>query len=249
MVKLTVVILLALGFTVSQSLRVKRSRITARNPYNGTVDCHDRDVIDQASLRMLFYGDRKSWLPLSADDMVNRFCVRTKEAEAQVRAYAKKCLKPFAKQVIGMIVYAAGRQMKKYCDNEVNQATIIRHSQCSKDKDFEPVHKCLDTFVLKLESIRDSIQNLDLKLPYTCCQFHQYKECIVRETRNLGCGSESIEFAKSFIDEVSSDALDLTCINYEEGNANCDKLAPLALNAVRFSVSIVPPLVDIYTAL
>lgn len=176
------------------------------------------------------------------------FCPRLKQAEQIIKAYGRKCFKPFPKQVIGLLIYGSTKETKIRCDTEEGRATFIGHSTCTKDQYVEPSHRCMNTFVRSLESVRDTMNNKDLKVPFICCLFHKFQDCVVTATAKY-CNHEQVVYTNKSISDTVSDMFDLTCNNYQYGSPNCDKLPAIKLSSVQTSKSFLPPMVDIYTDL
>ncbi|KAI1286859.1 hypothetical protein HDE_10467 [Halotydeus destructor] len=217
---------------------------------NVTVDCDNYDGFEEAGLKLLTYGDRDKWFAMSKEDAVENVCPRTRLAVQRVRTFAKQCLRPFAGQVVGLIVDGVTNQLNATCDSVESLANHVRLQQCTLDKDREDVHKCSDQYIRELEAIREDINNSnkDLKLGYVCCHFHKFKNCIVRETARLGCDAEAVQHAEDMVVGTAMAANSLTCNRYGEGSASCGQLEPLRLGSVPGSRSIISALADIYAA-
>ncbi|KAI1286860.1 hypothetical protein HDE_10464 [Halotydeus destructor] len=242
--KLTAVLVIAalVGCSYGASTRRKPTRDN-----NATVDCDNIDVMDEAARTMSTFGDRTVMAPLTVNDLHSHFCPKVKSAVATVRGYVRKCFKPFPKQIVGLILYGITRELKKNCETEEGKV-FVRHSQCSRGKNHERVHQCADQYVLEAEAIRDTVDNLDMKLPYSCCYYYKFKQCAVRESGNLGCNAAAQKYVYDSLTFATEDALDLICKNYEEHSGNCDTLAPLKTKSLAKSKSFIVPLVDIYTS-
>lgn len=78
--------------------------------------------------------------------------------------------------MIGLLIYGSSKETKQRCESEEGLKKQVFHSQCTKNQDYEPVHQCMDAYVRQLEAIRDTVSNLDLKLPYTCCYYYEFKQ-------------------------------------------------------------------------
>lgn len=152
----------------------------ARNPSNITVDCSDRERMDRAALEMTIYGDRDHVMPLTDAAALSDHCPRLKAAELVVKAYSRQCFKPFPQQVIGMLVKGNAQELKKRCSTPEGRAEFVGYAQCTPQINWDAAHTCMDTYIRQLEATRDTVTDLDKKLPYTCCYFHKFKKvCII----------------------------------------------------------------------
>lgn len=77
--------------------------------------------------------------------------------------------------MIGLLIYGSAKQTKKRCETDEDINELVSKAACTIGQNFEPIHQCMDKYVRQLESVRDTVDNLDLKLPYTCCHFHELK--------------------------------------------------------------------------
>lgn len=195
-----------------------------------------------------FIGDRDNWFPFNEKAAVEDFCPRLRQANQIIKAYARKCFKPFPKQVIGLLIYGSSKETKIRCDTEQGRAKCIGHVQCTKDQNHEPTHLCMDTFIRSLESVRDTMDDKDLKIPYSCCLFHEFRDCVGVAVQKY-CGQKHVTYLNVSIAAIVDDMFDLTCTNYEYGNANCNKLPSIKLASNKISKSFLPPIVDIFTNL
>lgn len=205
--------------------------------------------MDQAALEMTIFGDRAHELRIAPGAVENDHCKRIKGVENIVRSYARKCFKPFPKQVIGLLVYGNSKELKKRCDTEQLRADYSKHSQCAVGATIEKLHQCMDQYVIDVESVRDTVTDLNLKMPYVCCQTHALRRCLKRHLSKQGCPNESINYIDSLVAGTVEDVVDLTCQGYEFGSGKCQAMAPLSKNSVKQSISYLPALVDIYTNL
>ena len=159
-------------------LNVSSSSIGRRQykDLNITVDCNDLDRMDRAALTMTSYGDRSNSKPRAPIEVFRDYCPKIKEASNIVKAYARTCFKPFPRQVIGLLVRGNLKEIKHLCESKEERQLFSKHSQCLKNFDPENVHKCMDRYIIDAESVRDNVHDLDLKLPYSCCAFWDFKQ-------------------------------------------------------------------------
>lgn len=143
---------------------------------NITVDCTDLERMDLEALSMTSYGDRSNSKPLTATEVSTELCPKLRKSSNIVKFYTKSCFKPFPRQIIGLLVRGNQRVLKKMCDSNEERQLFATHSQCLKNYDPENVHKCMDKYIISVESVRDNVHDLDLKLPYSCCSFWEFKK-------------------------------------------------------------------------
>lgn len=213
------------------------------------MDCNDSRRMNQAALEMTIFGDRAHPIALPVSSVDQDHCQRIKGVENIVRSYTRKCFKPFPKQVIGLLVYGNSKELKKRCDSAAAQAEYSKHAQCATGPTIEKLHQCMDNFIIDVESVRDTVTDLNLKMPYVCCQTHVFRRCIKRHLTNQGCPEDSINYVDLLVSGTVEDVIDLTCKGYEFGKGKCQTMPPLTKNGAKQSISYLPALVDIYTNL
>lgn len=157
---------------------VNTSTIKYYREVNATVNCNDLGQMDRAALAMTSYGDRSNSQPLTPEQVYEELCPKLNKSSRIIKAYAKTCFKPFPRQIIGLLVKGNLRELRKLCSSEEERYLFSKHSQCLQDFDPENVHKCMDNYIIDVESIRDNVHDLDLKLPYSCCIFWDFKQVI-----------------------------------------------------------------------
>lgn len=205
--------------------------------------------MDQAALEMTIFGDRGHDLLVPVPAVDTEHCKRIKGVESIVKSYAKNCFKPFPRQVIGLLVSGNSKELKKRCETEEQRAEYSRNTGCSTGPTIERLHQCMDQYVIDVESVRDTVTDLDYKMPQVCCQTHAFRRCIKRNLVKHGCPEETVTYIDSLVSGTVEDVIDLTCKGYEFGSGKCQTLPKVTKNAAKKAVSYLPALVDIYTSL
>lgn len=117
----------------------------------------------------------------------------------------------------------------------------------------EAAHKTMDGYIDVLETARDSVDDKDLMIPYSCCYWNVMRKKLIEAIRP-NCNTESETYLTAFVDGVVEDVLDLNCNTFEYGSQKCDKLIaekPIvaAANKTTRAKSFLIPLSDIFTNL
>lgn len=89
----------------------------------------------------------------------------------------------------------------------------------------EEVHQGMDRFIDIVETVRDTVQESDLKVPYVCCYVYDMRNRILDKiiSRNI-CTQDSVTYVKNLIDGAFHDALDLACGPHVMGSSKCKSL-------------------------
>ena len=144
------------------------------------VSCSDwRSRIDKDGTVVFIAGDRSLIVPRSIPE-VDNFCSKILDSINSIRIVSRACLKPYPKQILGLLVYGTRNQIKKICSNDAEKNQIIRYSSCMLNTTaYNKIHDTMDDFIKLTEYIRDEVPDPNKHLSYVCCYYQDFKEVII----------------------------------------------------------------------
>ena len=217
----------------------------------------DIKTMDKCAVTVMVFGRRDVYLPVNNKEMVPH-CKEEFDAEKCVKDYARKCLKPLQKQLIGVIMLGASQVIKQRCTPSGTQE-YLSHYKCIK-KTIPELHNCMDQLVVSLEEI--SKRSVEQRIPSACCSFSRYISCSTRPVRQMCKDDPTAEnyIAVKMIKGYASEVLDLACQGFDLGGEKCNKLSlpdggfnevnaslQQYRNVTDRSFSLLPPFIDIFT--
>ena len=211
-----------------------------------------RNDIDKAASVLFLAGDRVHKVPKTLADVDRLYCNRHTTAIETVRDITRACLKPFPKQVIGLLTFGSRKEVRSCCKSESEKKQLLESMQCFDKSNLELLHDSFDDFILKIEGIRDSISQDHLKMPHACCAYNSY----IIHLRSLfqnRCSGQSLDYLLNMTDRKVKDAFELVCSGYSANEmdkcANLNKQSPVTVrkSGKPSAKSVILPLVDIYT--
>ncbi|RWS04218.1 secreted salivary gland peptide-like protein [Dinothrombium tinctorium] len=213
--------------------------------------------MDRCATVVFVFGRRDVYLPKNQKEMVPH-CQEEFEAEDCVRSYARRCLRPFPRQLIGVILLGASKVIKERCTPEGTKE-YLTHYTCIK-KTIPKLHDCMDQLVVSLQAIVQ--KPADTRIPTACCAFSRYIACSIKPIRKMCPEDATAEeyIAVKMIKGYASEVLDLACQGFEIGNERCNKITipdggfqekngelVLVKNITDKPLSLIPPFTDIFT--
>jgi len=215
----------------------------------------DKRKMDKCAVSVFVFGRRDVYLPKNEPEMVPH-CEEEFEAEDCVRSYARRCLRPFPRQIIGVILMGASQVIRQRCSPEGTKE-YLSHYKCIK-RTIPKLHDCMDQLVVSLDEIIKKPS--DQRIPSACCSFSRYITCSVRPVREECKADPKAEdyIAVKMIKGYASEVLDLACSGFD-----ADKCSKMVLpdggfkfedgkmirtrNVTERSQSLIPGFIDIFT--
>ncbi|RWS24475.1 hypothetical protein B4U80_06470 [Leptotrombidium deliense] len=213
--------------------------------------------MDKCATVVFVFGRRDVYLPKNQKEMVPH-CQEEFDAEDCVRSYARKCMRPFPRQLIGVILLGASKVIKQRCTTEGTKE-YLTHYNCIK-KTIPKLHDCMDQLVGSLQAIVK--KPAETRIAMACCSFSRYISCSSKPIKKDCPGDPTAEdyIAVKMIKGYASDVLDLACQGYDVGTERCNKLQlpdggftekngqlVLYKNMTDKPLSLIPPFTDIFT--
>lgn len=220
------------------------------------VDCNNwKDDIDKASSVLFLAGDRDMVVPKTADDVDDFYCKRHTSSIETVRKISRVCLKPFPKQVIGLLLFGSREELRECCQSNVKKQQFFESLKCFEGKSTQKrLHDSFDQFILKIEGIRDSVPEDHLKIPHACCAYNSYMVHL-RSLFQDKCSKTSLDYLLNMTDRKVKQAFELVCAGYtssdpwKEKCSDLNEQSPVRTNSSGkpTAKSVILPLVEIYT--
>jgi len=264
---LIALVVLAIGLAVAQRRgKKKKNQDANHDSHHGTGGNNNGTckvkVMDDCGATVFVFGKRNVYLPVNEQEMVPH-CAEEFEAETCIKNYARRCLPPFARQLVGILLLGASQVIKQRCTPQGTRE-YLSHRTCIKNT-ITRLHDCMDQLVSSLDAI--SSAPADDRIPMACCAFGRYTHCSrqpIRESCLADDPTAEEYIAVKMIKGYASEVLDLACQGYEWGHEKCNEVkipdGALALregkliqvdNSTKFkkSASLLPPFINIFTKL
>lgn len=219
-----------------------------------TVSCRNyRSRLGTFARTLFVAGDRSMVLPKTVEEVDENFCKSIGNSITRIREISNSCLKPFAKQVTGMLIFGARKQHRKICKSTEDKKKILKYSVCLREQQLLLLHDSMDEFIDYIEAVRDDVQDYNLKIPYCCCYYQEFKRSMQVKFAPY-CDKNAIDYTVDIVDGMMKDIMDLGCHTWEYNSNNCKSLLsnkPLSIKNLKKqrSRSILVPLIDIFTSL
>ncbi|XP_053211977.1 uncharacterized protein LOC128395559 isoform X2 [Panonychus citri] len=165
------------------------------------------------------------------------YCKRGKSALKTVTHFGK-CLKPFPRQVMGIIIHGGKKTLKEYCNATKGRTEILKHLECVTPETSQIFYTSLEHGFRRLDYISDHVKDEDL-LSTICCTFHLiYGQTLDLVRHHCSKSPDStVKFIRTIVDNIAKDVLDLGCSKWSSLNS-CDVQLSQIMATLR---SIQPP--------
>jgi hypothetical protein len=214
--------------------------------------------MDWIASHLFLVGDRSLVVPSSLQEVSDNFCPKIQENIEKIREIARSCLRPFPKQLVGVMLFAIKRVNREICSSKQEKDFIVQHLSCVRDQNkMEQVHVLMDDFVKFAHYVHSNVSDTNKKIPFICCQYLQLMQDLDKRLSNW-CKREAIDYVINMIDKMMSDCTDMICPQYVKPGSltapdgKCRRFMtnnPVPLNPKVKSptLSMLPPLIDIFT--
>jgi len=211
--------------------------------------------MDRQASKLFLIGDRSLVVPTTVDQVSQEFCPRILDSIESIKAIARSCLKPFPKQLVGIMLQAIRKVNKEICSSKEEKETVIKHLSCVKDSNrLEQVHVLMDDFIMFAHSVQRNVTDQTKKIPFICCQYMNLLNDLESKISNW-CDRDSIDYVLNMIRRMMSDATDIVCPQFvkqgsEKEGGKCHRFWKdnhLVVSNTKLTLSMLPPLVDIFT--
>lgn len=229
-----------------------------RSTTEPSIDCSKwRELFDSGSAILSMAGDLEDTpIPPTMEAMEKSYCKRHLDTTVFMKEIARLCLKPFPKQVAGMAIHAARREIKRQCNDRSEKEKLFKSMACLRNQQAKRVS--INLYRKLIRSIvyaRDFIGNETLQIPYTCCSHHEFVTLSKERLLAAGCKADDVDYVIKSNENKVKESMDLVCSNWPQGSEKCANLLsqhPIdndVLKSVQLPKSNVLPLVDILTGM
>lgn len=245
--KATIVCILIISFFTSSQVNGKKN------------NCRNwRNQIDLFASKLLMVGDRSLIIPKDVNEVSTIFCPKIRQNIEQVKEIARSCLKPFPKQLVGVILFAIKKVNRDICSSTKEKEFIASSLECVQDVNrMESVHELMDDFVRFSHFVHRNISDVNKKIPFICCQYLKFLHKLEKRLTPW-CKREAIDYVVNMIQKMMVDATDIICPtytrpgSYSDPNGRCYQFLqnhPVNINSSSRleTLSVLPPLVDIFS--
>jgi len=181
--------------------------ITATNGQNVQNCDVSQELAEKNFHRFLFYGDRDAYFPSNEND-VTKYCHMV---QANVNNYTQftRCLKPFPKQIFGLVAKGFKKYTKTRCASPKWRKQFVDFGNCVKSNKLEEnLHGCVDKATLMNEFIEHKVKS-NHKTSMACCVTQVMSNCF--RAKSKVCGNELSAFPFHMINEPIAEVFELMC--------------------------------------
>lgn len=149
-----------------------------------TFDCTDwRKKLDAEGNIIFIAGDRGYIAPQTLEEIDPLYCNRQQVSLGKIRAIGRNCMKPFPRQIIGLMTYGSRNDVKNLCKGPVaGKQELLDNNHCFRSSsNLDDLHDSMDSLILQFESIRDNVHNESLKLPHICCSYNKFLDVSISQ--------------------------------------------------------------------
>ena len=152
-------------------------QISCQENSDGSFNCSNwRQKLDAEGNIIFIAGDRGYVPPQTIAEIHPLYCDRQTLSLGKIRALGRNCMKPFPRQIIGLMTYGSRKEVKALCKGPVSgKQELLDNNHCFRDpQKLNQMHDFMDTMIIKYETIRDNVHNESLKLPHLCCTYNSF---------------------------------------------------------------------------
>ena len=183
------------------------------------IDSCDIDSLDQCAKRLFGYGD-PNYTFAATEEQVLQQCKTSKEAEVCIRQYNNRCVKPFARQYINIMLRGPSKSLKERCSSKKGIEDYLKNTDClnATKKDLDVcTHDVIENFMLVPKTKKPEW------IPLSCCYLSKLEKCSKSAIENK-CPPNQTEYTSKAMRNLRGDVLDLFCDHeLEWGTAKCDE--------------------------
>ncbi|XP_015789316.1 uncharacterized protein LOC107366250 [Tetranychus urticae] len=198
--------------------------------------CISMEIEADKSFKKLFMIGEDLIIPRNETEL-QIYCKHGKSAMKVATRYGK-CLKPFPRQVLNIIVHGGKKSLKEYCDATKGRAEILKHLECVTPETSKIFYNSLEHGFRRIDYISANVHDDDL-LSTLCCTFHLiYNQTIDLVRHHCSKSPDStVRLIRTIVDNIAKDVLDLGCGKWPSLDS-CDSQIPQIMEKLR---SINPP--------
>jgi len=203
--------------------------------------------VDLCGQQLFLIGDRnKQALPVNLEQMEGH-CTVLENAQSCISNYSDSYLDGMAKQVTSLLVKGSISPVNDQCHSEANRNIFLSHTRCF-NHDLQSLHSCMEGYIDNLQALSNAPK--DSKVPLTCCNYYNFRKCILDKlTANGGdiCSQNSIDYMRIMLDGYASEVLGLLCKHTPPESETCTNMSlPDKPTDMVRTKSILPPFIQAF---
>nr|XP_012150562.1 PREDICTED: uncharacterized protein LOC100882346 isoform X2 [Megachile rotundata] len=133
-----------------------------------------------------------------------------------IQTYTFECMKEKQREHFNSLYTGTNKVVMELCQDGPYQDEFLRHAACMQkvQPEYELCYKKYHRTTQEIER-RNHTASLNGSLKALCCGFKEFLECSHHSIRRQ-CGDDTAQFAKQFLDRMSSSLLKEHCAAYTE---------------------------------
>ncbi|XP_074596664.1 uncharacterized protein LOC141851775 [Brevipalpus obovatus] len=166
----------------------------------------DSESMDRCAVRLFGYGNRSFNFADKREAVVQQ-CKVQKEAEICLRQYTTRCVKPFARQYVNLMLRGPAKSLKEKCSSKRGIDEYLKNAPCMRDTK-EDMDKCAEDVVHNLMLVPRFKKQEWISL--ACCYLSKLEKCS-KKAIDGKCSSDQSEYTSRAMKHLRGDILDLFC--------------------------------------
>nr|XP_012150564.1 PREDICTED: uncharacterized protein LOC100882346 isoform X4 [Megachile rotundata] len=138
-----------------------------------------------------------------------------------IQTYTFECMKEKQREHFNSLYTGTNKVVMELCQDGPYQDEFLRHAACMQkvQPEYELCYKKYHRTTQEIER-RNHTASLNGSLKALCCGFKEFLECSHHSIRRQ-CGDDTAQFAKQFLDRMSSSLLKLIIIEIHPTESSC----------------------------
>ncbi|XP_074595096.1 uncharacterized protein LOC141850379 [Brevipalpus obovatus] len=193
--------------------------------------CREMEQEADASFKKILMIGENLKIPRNQSELIDH-CKLAKPALKLANNYGK-CLTPFPRQVLRILIRGAKKSLKEYCDTSRGREQILKYLTCLTEENAQIFYAALERGIGRIDYVANEVKNDDL-VSTLCCTFHLLYGNVMKVVQ-AQCGNSSadtIKFIRPIVDSIAGDVLEVGCVKYPSMES-CDAQLPKIMNQLR----------------
>ncbi|XP_065301218.2 uncharacterized protein [Dermacentor albipictus] len=192
----------------------------ARAQFKDDPGCSD-DVLDACGTDFVVFAKGPE-IPDTPEKLAQS-CKQELKGATCAKDYTTQCLLGFTRGAALVAVNAVLEELEGKCDvTHPAHKRYFRHVKCMNQAG-EKIHGCVAKYQEDLYVTAHSVPR-KLKIPYGCCQYHEFYDCCEEALAEHCQDPDAIELMHETTDNVFGNILSVICGTYQKDSAPCRSL-------------------------